>query len=295
MGEKIFGDICNSEELNELANNLRRTKEYDEIRLLCSENGIDSTIAEEFIKGNRLTLVELGYLESRKALQSPIWQTVRKCLKQHMTGDHQAELIRTGMLLPDKEAAATVPEEPKAPEYTLEDVKEKLEAELKIYRDGDSKYVIEKLIECCQTDKELINCIMLPHKSYDKAFQYFYERSRTIGYRMPHGSMVYLDNDIAVKLSIEYFKKDDATQEKKKAETNKRAAQVKRPSEKKWKEKSESKEKSSSAKKKEPNQPEVKPTSEENKKVDPSTKPKPKPEHKARKDSIAGQLSFFDL
>lgn len=293
MGEKIFGDICNSEELNELANNLRRTKEYDEIRLLCSENEIDSGVAEEFIKGNRLTLVELGYLENRKALLSPTWQAVRNHLREHMTGDYQAiELIKTGMLLPDKEEAA-VPTKPETPAYTLEDVKEKLEAELKIYRDGDSKYVIEKLIECCQTDKELINCIMLPHKSYDKAFQYFYERSRTIGYRMPHGSMVYLDNDIAVKLSIEYFKKDDAAQEKKKAETNKRAAQVKKPAEKKGKEKPESKEKSSSAKKKEPNQPEVKPTSEENKKVDLSTKPKL--EHKARKDSIVGQLSFFDL
>lgn len=292
MGEKIFGDICNSEELNELANNLRRTKEYDEIRLLCSENGIDSTIAEEFIKGNRLTLVELGYLESRKALQSPIWQTVRKCLRQHMTGDPQAELIRAGMLLPDKEAAATVSEEPKAPEYTLEDVKEKLEAELKIYRDGDSKYVIEKLIECCQTDKELINCIMLPHKSYDKAFQYFYERSRTIGYRMPHGSMVYLDNDIAVELSVEYFKKDDKAEKKvaspKEKPKQKAASKKPTPSKKNPKQKEASKKPAGEAKKTEASVSAEKP---EAKKVP----EKPKQEPKTNKREIDGQMSLFDF
>ena len=101
-------------------------------------------------------------------------------------------------------------------EYTIENAREKLEAELKFYRDGDSKYVVEKLIERCEVDKELLNAIMLPHKSYDKAFQYFYQKSRTVGYKMPHGNMVYLDNEMAVQLSIEYFKQDDAAEEKKK-------------------------------------------------------------------------------
>lgn len=38
MSEKIFGEIQNTQELNELAVNLRKNKEFDEIRLLCSEN-----------------------------------------------------------------------------------------------------------------------------------------------------------------------------------------------------------------------------------------------------------------
>lgn len=100
--------------------------------------------------------------------------------------------------------------------YTVEDVKKKLCAELQIYRDGDSKYVVDKLISLSEKDEELLNAIMLPHKSYDKAFQYFYEKSRNVGYKMPHGNMIYLDNDMAVKLSVEYFKRDDAAESKKK-------------------------------------------------------------------------------
>lgn len=121
------------------------------------------------------------------------------------------ERIRKGFLLP---GATTTIE--KTPEHTIEDVRKKLEAELEMYRDGDSKYVVEKLIECCEKDKDLLNAIMLPHKSYDKAFQYFFECSRTVGYKMPHGNMVYLDNDKAVNLSIEYFKKDDKAEKKQK-------------------------------------------------------------------------------
>lgn len=177
MGEKIFGEIANTEDLNELANNLRKTKEFEEIRLLCKENNIPDDICEEFVKGNRVTLATISYLKSRKALQSPTWQV--------------------GL------------------SYTIDDVKKKLVAELEIYRDGDSKYVVEKLIELCGSDSELLAAIMLPHKSYDKAFQYFYECSRTIGYKMPHGNMVYLDNDRAVRLSVDYFKRDDEKAEKK--------------------------------------------------------------------------------
>lgn len=121
------------------------------------------------------------------------------------------ERIRKGLLLP-----GATPPIGKTPEYTIEDVRKKLEAELEIYRDGDSKYVVEKLIERCEKDKDLLNAIMLPHKSYDKAFQYFFECSRTVGYKMPHGNMVYLDNDKAVNLSVEYFKKDDKAEKKQK-------------------------------------------------------------------------------
>lgn len=182
MNEKIFGEIQKTEELNELANNLRKTKEFDEIRLLCKENGISEEDAEKFIKGEQLFLAKKGYLEKCKALQ----------------------------------ADESVKEE-KIQEYTIEDVRKKLEAELQIYRDGDSKYVVEKLIECCETDKELLTAIMLPHKSYDKAFEYFYKCSRNVGYQMPHGNMVYLDNDKAVELSIAYFKQDDKAEEEQNA------------------------------------------------------------------------------
>lgn len=207
MSEKIFGAIQTAEELNELANNLRKGKEFEEIRLLCTENNIAADIAEDFIKGNRLLLTSNGCKESSSEGESTTWNDVKATAE-------------------DKQVVKPEPIEKKRTN-TVEDVKEKLEAELKIYCDGDSKYVVEKLINLCKTDTVLLEAIMLPHKSYDKAFQYFYQQSRNVGYKMPHGNMVYLDNDKAVELSVKYFKKDDSDLEKKKQTKTVTKSQVK--------------------------------------------------------------------
>lgn len=282
------------EEQNDLAKNLRKTKEFDEIRLLCSENGISGEIAEEFIEGDRLFLVENRHQETnqkedsveeftepqsdigkviesiergaferstkeKQALQSPTWKAVREKMKENMKGDEVAQRISDGHLLqgplnedsvqmgtaslkdilcgipkPTEDEIKAAEKEQEAPVvYTVEDARKKLEEELKIYKDGDSKYVVNKLIELCNTDDELLNAIMLPQKSYDKAFQYFYEKSRTVGYKMPRGNMIYLDNDAAVKLSVEYFKRNDAQVVKKKASDKKPVVQRTDPSPKK--------------------------------------------------------------
>lgn len=210
MTEKIFGEIQTTEDLNELANNLRKTKEFDEIRLLCKENDISADIAEEFIKGDRLLLEAAGHQEKTMVTWSDVQAKVREPEENQVERSEAANRIRLGLLLPGAVAETEKkPEAEKPLEHTIDDVREKLEAELTIYKDGDSKYVVEHLIELCKTDKKLLEAIMLPHKSYDKAFQYFFERSRTVGYTMPHGNMVYLDNDKAVSLSVEYFKKDE--------------------------------------------------------------------------------------
>lgn len=180
---------------------------------------------------------------------------------------------------PEEKVKAAEEQAKVTPVYTVEDVRKKLEAELKIYRDGDSKYVVEKLIEQCETDKELLNAIMLPHKSYDKAFQYFYQKSRTVGYKMPHGNMVYLDNDSAVKLSIEYFKRDDAAEAKKKP-PKKNPVSTKNKGKEVPKKQEVSKPKESS---KEPEKPKRQPKQE------------PKRETKHNKNEMAGQMSLFDL
>lgn len=303
-------------------------KEFDEIRLLCSENGISGEIPEEFIKGGRLFLVENGYqvtnqeedsveeftepqsdigraIESiergaferstkeKQALQSPTWKAVREKMKENMKDNEAAQRISNGRLLQGpvdedyvqigttslKDVLSGIPkpteEEIKAAEkepvvYTVEDVKKKLEEELKIYKDGDSKYVVDKLIELCNTDAVLLNAIMLPHKSYDKAFQYFYEKSRNVGYKMPHGNMVYLDNDKAVKLSVEYFKRNDSAAVNKKV--HKEKANPLKKEAKKTKTKPEEK------------KPEVK-----------KELAKQKPETKKKSSDMDGQISLFDF
>lgn len=280
-----------TEDLNELANNLRKTKEFDEVRLLCKENSIPEEVAEKFIKGERLILVEMGYLEQRKALQSPTWKAAREAIIKSQKEDdgnaQVAERIRKGLLLPGETAKAE-----KLPEYTVEDVRKKLEAELEIYRDGDSKYVVKKLIERCEKDKDLLNAIMLPHKSYDKAFQYFYERSRTVGYKMPHGNMVYLDNDKAVELSVEYFKKDDKAEKKaappKEKPKQKTVSKKPTPSKENPKQKESLKKPTGEAKKTEVPEIAVKPES-----IKESEKPKQQP--KSNKKEIDGQMSLFDF
>lgn len=281
-----------TEDLNELANNLRKTKEFDEIRLLCSENGISAEIAEAFIKGDQLLLAASGHQENLKELQGQTWEAVRAVIKPECPVEDDttaaAERIRLGLLLPlisDSGAAQA------QVIHTLEDVKKKLDAELEIYRDGDSKYVIEKLLELCQEDKVLLEAIMLPHKSYDKAFQYFYQRSRTIGYRMPHGNMVYLDNDVAVKLSVEYFKKDDQAEVKKK--------EVQKPKPKPGKDKSANRSKNKPQQTKR-NDKKVAATvnqAEEKKEPIPPILPEmkeQKPKAKLKAKEMDGQLSLFD-
>ncbi len=262
MGEKIFGEIKTTEDLNELAKNLRKTQEFDEIRLLCSENGISDEVAEEFIKGNRIHIAEGGSQEKRVARQSPTRDAVRSTMKGDIGTETATHRIKEGMLL----SVHSDPEEV----YTIEDVREKLRAELKIYRDGDSKYVIEKLIALCEKDKDLLKAIMLPHKSYDKAFQYFYEQSRNVGYKMPHGNMVYLDNDRAVELSVEYFKRDDAAEKKKEQHKKKsQSPNTSRPVRKEEKK--------------------TKPEAEVKKPV------KPKTEVKKKNSDMDGQMSLFDF
>lgn len=63
MENKVFGEIKTTEELNELAVNLRKTKEFDEIRKLCKENNIPDDAAEDFIAGKRLHLADPGHQE----------------------------------------------------------------------------------------------------------------------------------------------------------------------------------------------------------------------------------------
>ncbi len=279
MSEKIFGEIQNTEELNELAVNLRKNKEFDEIRLLCSENNISGEVAEEFIQGKRLHLALPEQQKNSNPLQSTTWETVRASMKVQRKEEHPSEekpaensKLETGETEKNEDQAKA------EPEYTVDDVRKKLVAELKIYRDGDSKYVVEKLIEKCETDKDLLKAIMLPHKSYDKAFQYFYKKSRTVGYKMPHGNMVYLDNDSALKLSVEYFKRDDAAEDKKNPP-------------KKATEKPKNKCVEAPKKQETPKRQEAPAKPKETQKVP----EKPKQEQKAKKNEMAGQMSLFDL
>lgn len=94
------------------------------------------------------------------------------------------------------------------PAHSMSEVTSKLFAETKEFPDGDSHYVITQLIEKCKTNGKLLDAIMQEQKSYANAFDYFYNKASTFGYKMRHGC--YLDNKKALELAEEYFMIDDA-------------------------------------------------------------------------------------
>ena len=66
-----FGNFDSAEALNETANGLRREQDYESIRKLAEENGIDEEIADAFIDGDVLYICDvataaIGKLEVEK-------------------------------------------------------------------------------------------------------------------------------------------------------------------------------------------------------------------------------------
>ncbi len=66
-----FGNFDNAQELNESANGLRREQDYESIKKLAEENGIEEEIAEAFIDGDVLYICDvataaIGKLEVEK-------------------------------------------------------------------------------------------------------------------------------------------------------------------------------------------------------------------------------------
>lgn len=91
---------------------------------------------------------------------------------------------------------------------TYEDCVAKLEAERKEFKDADSQYVIDGLLELCKVDADFRNNLMRKDKTYKGSFEYFSDMARN-GYAIKYGSMSYLDNDIALSMAIDYFNKKE--------------------------------------------------------------------------------------
>lgn len=63
-----FGEMGSAEEINLLAVNLRKEGDYESIRVLATENGLDDYLTEEFIRGELFylcddTMAALGKIE----------------------------------------------------------------------------------------------------------------------------------------------------------------------------------------------------------------------------------------
>ena len=92
--------------------------------------------------------------------------------------------------------------------HSLDECKAKLDKEREIFKDSDSQYVIDGLLEMAAVNQNFRNNIMRPDKSYTGAFEYFAEQARN-GYCVKYGNVSYLDNNLALGLAIDYFNADE--------------------------------------------------------------------------------------
>ena len=89
---------------------------------------------------------------------------------------------------------------------TYEECEAKLSKEREMFRDSDSQYVIDGLLEVCQTDQNFRNNVMREDKSYAGAFEYFFNMAKS-GHALRYGNICYLDNNLALEYAIDYFNK----------------------------------------------------------------------------------------
>ena len=102
---------------------------------------------------------------------------------------------------------------------TVLECREKLNKEREIYKDGDSQYVIDKLLELCDKSQDFRNNVMRDDKSYADGFKYMFEQVRN-GYCLKVSDGVqYLDNDLAFALFVDYFNMDKAAMDEEKAKS----------------------------------------------------------------------------
>ena len=113
---------------------------------------------------------------------------------------------------------------------TVLECREKLNKEREIYKDGDSKYVIDKLLDLCDKSQDFRNNVMREEKSYAGGFKYMTEQVRN-GYclKVDNGAW-YLDNELAFALFVDYFNMDEEAMEE---EKKKNAPEPKRKGRKK--------------------------------------------------------------
>ena len=93
------------------------------------------------------------------------------------------------------------------PVITYSSAEEKLRASLSKYKDSDSEYVINGVIEACAVDAEFAAKVMSPDKTYDKAFNYLYNLAKSGKCIMINRNCGMMDKDTALKYVLEYFAK----------------------------------------------------------------------------------------
>ena len=183
--------------------------------------------------GNKMRIV---VCESRlKRLAKNQTQTTTK-KETKVTKIADAKPKKKEFVLPDESKKCKIIKlAPSEKHYTLEDAKAKVAKEKEVFKEYDSGYVLDKLLELCEENQEFLDNFMREDKTYAKCFEYFYNMAKN-GYSIKYGNIGYLDNNLAVGLAIDYYNADDEKmekerkekEEKEKAEREKKAKESKK-------------------------------------------------------------------
>ena len=87
---------------------------------------------------------------------------------------------------------------------TIEECIEKIEKEKAIYKDSDSQFVLDGLLEMCKVNGNFRNNFMRENKTYSGAFTYFSNLARQ-GYAHKINGVSFMDNNLALGFAMDYY------------------------------------------------------------------------------------------
>ena len=81
---------------------------------------------------------------------------------------------------------------------------EKIDGFKAIYKDSDSQYVLDGILELCKVDKDFRNNVMRDDKDFEGALDYMADMCQK-GYGYKKGNYGFMDRDMGLGFTIDYF------------------------------------------------------------------------------------------
>lgn len=88
--------------------------------------------------------------------------------------------------------------------HTIEECIEKINKEKAIFKDSDSTFVLDGILEMCKVNPNFRNNFMREEKTFTGAFQYFMDLARK-GYAHKFNNVAYMDNNLALGFAMDYY------------------------------------------------------------------------------------------
>lgn len=88
--------------------------------------------------------------------------------------------------------------------HTIEECIEKINKEKEIFKDSDSTFVLDGILEMCKVNPNFRNNFMREEKTFSGAFQYFMDLARK-GYAHKFNNVAYMDNNLALGFAMDYY------------------------------------------------------------------------------------------